>query len=42
VSAPGHEHHTGKDEEIPFTGWLGLLRGLYEVTGVDPGPAHGW
>jgi hypothetical protein len=26
--------------EIRFTGWLGLLKALYEVTGAaDPGPA---
>lgn len=27
--APGH----GQDRECRFTGWLGLLRALYEVTG---------
>ncbi len=32
VPDPGH-CHVGQDEEIRFTGWLGLLRALYEVTG---------
>ncbi len=32
VPDPGH-CHAGQDEEIRFTGWLGLLRALYEVTG---------
>ena len=36
VPDPGH-CHAGQDEEIRFTGWLGLLRTLYEVTG---GPAR--
>ena len=30
--------HAGQDEEIRFTGWLGLLRALYEVAG---GPGAG-
>jgi hypothetical protein len=29
---PGHPVTTG---EIPFTGWLGLLKALYEVTGAE-------
>ncbi len=33
VPDPGH-CHAGPDEEIRFTGWLGLLRALYEVTGA--------
>jgi len=37
VPDPGH-CHAGHDEEIRFTGWLGLLRALYEVTG---GPGGG-
>jgi hypothetical protein len=37
VPDPGH-CHAGPDEEIRFTGWLGLLRALYEVTG---GPSAG-
>jgi hypothetical protein len=37
VPDPGH-CHAGQDEEILFTGWLGLLRALYEVTG---GPGAG-
>jgi hypothetical protein len=28
----------GGGEEISFTGWLGLLRALYELT-AEPGPA---
>ena len=34
-SAPGH----GGEMEFRFTGWLGLLRALYEVTGSPPSPA---
>jgi hypothetical protein len=37
VPDPGH-CHPGQGEEIRFTGWLGLLRALYEVTG---GPSAG-
>jgi hypothetical protein len=37
VPDPGHCHAV-QDEEIRFTGWLGLLRALYEVTG---GPGGG-
>jgi hypothetical protein len=37
VPDPG-QCHAGQDEEIRFTGWLGLLRALYEVTG---GPGAG-
>jgi hypothetical protein len=37
VPDPGH-CHAGQGEEIRFTGWLGLLRALYEVTG---GPGAG-
>ena len=37
VPGPGCGH-AGQDEEIGFTGWLGLLRVLYEVTG-GPAPA---
>jgi hypothetical protein len=32
-SAPGR----GGDKEFRFTGWLGLLRALYEVTGSPGG-----
>ena len=45
VSDPGHDHcpEEEEEEEIRFTGWLGLLRALYEVTGVPgSGPADGW
>jgi hypothetical protein len=39
VRAPGQR----AEQEISFTGWLGLLRALYEVTaesgeGARPGP----
>jgi hypothetical protein len=26
----------GMEPEIPFSGWLGLLRALYMVTGIGP------
>lgn len=39
VRDPGQAHHPGNDQETGFTGWLGLLRALYEVT-AEPGPAH--
>ena len=32
VRDPGHAHHPGTEQEISFTGWLGLLRALYEAT----------
>ncbi len=35
VVGSGGPHHSAKDQEISFTGWLGLLRALYEVTGAD-------
>jgi hypothetical protein len=38
VRGPGQAHHPGTEKEIGFTGWLGLLRALYEVT-AEPGPA---
>ena len=43
VHAPGRAHQTRREQEISFTGWLGLLRALYEVTaepgvGLGPGP----
>ena len=41
VRDPGQAHHPGSEREINFTGWLGLLRALYEVTaepGVDSRP----
>ena len=34
----GQAHHPGSEREINFTGWLGLLRALYEVT-AEPGDA---
>ena len=33
-----HEPHAG--QEIGFSGWLGLLRALYEVT-AEPGAGSG-
>ena len=33
VPGGGHDQHSEHEEEIPFTGWLGLLRALYVVTG---------
>jgi hypothetical protein len=41
VSGPGEGQHPGGGREISFTGWLGLLRTLYEVTaaaGPDSSP----
>jgi hypothetical protein len=43
VRAPGRAPAPRTDQEIGFTGWLGLLRALYEVTagpgeGARPGP----
>ena len=30
-----------ESQEISFSGWLGLLRALYEVVGSSDGPAPG-
>ena len=43
VRAPGQHPGPRAGQEIGFTGWLGLLRALYEVTaepgqGAGPGP----
>ena len=38
VGAPGQDPGPGAGQEIGFTGWLGLLRALYEVT-AEPGEA---
>jgi hypothetical protein len=43
VRAPGQDPGTRAGQEVGFTGWLGLLRALYEVTagpdqGVGPMP----
>jgi hypothetical protein len=43
VRAPGEDPGPGAGRDIGFTGWLGLLRALYEVTaepgqGAGPGP----
>ena len=37
VVRPGQAHHPGCEQGISFTGWLGLLRVLYEVS-AEPGP----
>jgi hypothetical protein len=34
----GRAYHPGTEQEISFTGWLGLLKALYEVT-AEPGDA---
>ena len=41
TSGPGSVLGRGEDKEFRFTGWLGLLRALYEVTGAsaDGSPA---
>jgi hypothetical protein len=36
VRDPGQAHHPGGEQGISFTGWLGLLRALYDVT-AEPG-----
>jgi hypothetical protein len=36
VRAPGQTPGSGAGQEIGFSGWLGLLRALYEVT-AEPG-----
>ena len=39
VPGPGTAPSRGQNEGLRFTGWLGLLRVLYEVTGSPvPGP----
>jgi hypothetical protein len=38
VRAPGEDPGPGAGRDIGFTGWLGLLRALYEVT-AEPGEA---
>lgn len=38
VVDPGQAHEPHVGQEISFTGWLGLLRALYEVT-AEPGEA---
>jgi hypothetical protein len=37
VRGPGQAHDRSSEEGISFSGWLGLLRALYEVTAA-PGP----
>jgi len=42
VCGPGQGQHPGSGREISFTGWLGLLRALYEVTAAaGPGSSAG-
>jgi hypothetical protein len=38
VGAPGQDPGPRAGQEIGFSGWLGLLRALYEVT-AEPGEA---
>jgi hypothetical protein len=33
VPSPEEASRPGAGEEVPFTGWLGLLRALYQVVG---------
>jgi hypothetical protein len=40
LRAPGQEPVPGVGQDIGFTGWLGLLRALYEVT-AEPGQCAG-
>lgn len=43
VVGPGEADRSGKDTGVRFTGWLGLLRALYEVTGArGSGGTGGW
>jgi hypothetical protein len=37
LSDPGQADQAGGEQEISFTGWLGLLRALYDAT-AEPGP----
>jgi hypothetical protein len=39
VPGPGRVHRRGAQPEVRFTGWLGLLRALYEVTGAQGAPS---
>jgi hypothetical protein len=39
VPGRGRPHRSRAPQEIRFTGWLGLLRALYEVTGAPDGPS---
>jgi hypothetical protein len=39
VPSPGRAHRSGVQLEVRFTGWLGLLRALYEVTGASGAPS---
>ncbi len=40
LQAPGQDSGPGAGQDIGFTGWLGLLRALYEVT-AEPGQGSG-
>jgi hypothetical protein len=40
IRAPGQAHLGRAEQDIGFTGWLGLLRALYEVT-AEPGQGSG-
>jgi hypothetical protein len=39
VPGPGPTPAPVEDAEVPFTGWLGLLRALYQVVGPPAGQA---
>jgi hypothetical protein len=39
VPSPGPTPRPVDGEEVPFTGWLGLLRALYQVVGPPDGQA---
>jgi hypothetical protein len=41
ASAPGSAPEREEDKEFRFTGWLGLLRALYDVTGSPAGEPPG-
>jgi hypothetical protein len=40
VGAPGQAHEPHVGQEISFSGWLGLLRALYEVTAESGDAPH--
>ena len=41
TSPPGTAPERGEGREFRFTGWLGLLRALYDVTGAPAGEPPG-
>lgn len=40
VVDPGQDRGPEAEQEIRFTGWLGLLRALYEATGTPGGSSR--